>query len=127
MTGRLTVAANTANINPISFQASTTQLATLQAHALEWDSNLMYITPGALATANLRRTINAGYIPALTSADILTLGAAQTTIQANALTSTMQGVLGQTILDAVNDALYVCTGTGAAGAAKWRKLTLSTF
>jgi hypothetical protein len=97
------------------------------AHAVEWDSNLMYITPGALATANLRRTINAGYIPALTSADILTLGTAQTTVQLNALTTTSAGILGQTILDAVNDALYVCTGTGAAGAAKWRKLSLSTF
>jgi hypothetical protein len=124
---RQTFVANSSTVNPYSFQASTTQLSTLLAHAVEWDSNLMYITPGALSTANLRRTINAGYIPALTSADILTLGAAQSTIQANALTSTMQGVLGQTILDAVNDALYVCTGTGAAGAAKWRKVSLSTF
>jgi hypothetical protein len=87
----------------------------------------MYITPGALSTANLRRTINAGYIPVFTSADILTLGAAQSTIQASAFTSTAAGVLGQTILDTVGDALYICTGTGAAGVAKWRRVSLSTF
>jgi hypothetical protein len=124
---RQTFVANTANTNPYSFQASTTQLSTLLAHAVEWDSNLMYITPGALSTANLRRTINAGYIPVFTSADILTLGAAQSTIQASAFTSTAAGVLGQTILDTVGDALYICTGTGAAGVAKWRRVSLSTF
>jgi hypothetical protein len=126
-TGRQTLAANTGTVNPLSFQPSTTMLTSLSAHAVEWDSNLMYITPGALSTANLRRTINAGYIPVFTSADILTLGAAQSTIQASAFTSTAAGVLGQTILDTVGDALYICTGTGTAGSAKWRRVSLSTF
>lgn len=110
---------------PFAFQAGVV-MTTPQAHSVEWDSNLMYLTPLA-AAANLKRGINASYIPALTSADILTLGAAQSTVQLNALTSTSAGVLGQTILDTVNDALYICTSSGVAGSAKWRKVTLSTF
>jgi len=126
-TGRQTLAANTTTVNPFSFQSSTTMLTSLVAHAVEWDSNLMYITPASIATANLKRGINASYIPALTSADVLTLGTAQSTVQLNALTSASAGVLGQTILDTVNDALYICTSTGPAGAAKWKKVALSTF
>jgi hypothetical protein len=115
-----------AGLAPLFFQAGSL-MSNPVAHSVEWDSNLMYTTPGALSTANLRRTINAGYIPVFTSADILTLGAAQATIQASAFTSTAAGVLGQTILDTVGDALYICTGTGTAGSAKWRKVSLSTF
>jgi hypothetical protein len=101
--------------------ATATLLSTLQISAIEWDTNLMYITPKA-ATADLKRSIYASYIPALTSADILTLGSAQSTVQLDALTSASAGVLGQTILDTVNDVLYICTGTN-----KWRKVALSTF
>jgi hypothetical protein len=125
-TQTLRAGATGAGLAPLFFQAGSL-MTTPQAHAVEWDSNLMYTTPGALSTANLRRTINAGYIPVFTSADILTLGAAQSTIQASAFTSTAAGVLGQTILDTVGDALYICTGTGTAGSAKWRRVSLSTF
>jgi len=81
----------------------------------------MYLTPLA-AAANIKRGINASYIPALTSADVLTLGSAQSTLQLNALTTASAGVLGQTILDTVNDILYICTGTN-----KWRRVQLSNF
>ena len=119
---RQTYAVNNTTQNPISLSTATaTLLSTLQISAIEWDTNLMYITPKA-ATANLKRSIYASYIPALTSADILTLGSAQSTVQLDALTSASAGVLGQTILDTVNDVLYICTGTN-----KWRKVALSTF
>jgi hypothetical protein len=124
-TAAQTFVAGTTGVAPYSFQGGIL-LNTATAHRVEWDSNLMYLTPSA-AAGNIKRTINAGYITASTSADILTLGAAQSTVQFGALTSTSPGLLGQTILDTSNDALYICTGTGVAGAAKWRKVSLSTF
>ena len=105
---------------PFAFQAGVV-MTTPQAHSVEWDSNLMYLTPLA-AAANIKRGINASYIPALTSADVLTLGSAQSTLQLNALTSASAGVLGQTVLDTVNEVLYICIGTN-----KWRKVQLSNF
>jgi hypothetical protein len=124
-TGIQVFVAGSTTVAPARFSAGTT-LTTPIAHTVEWDSNLLYLTPLA-AAANIKRTVNASYIPALTSADVLTLGSAQSTLQLSALTTTSAGLLGQTILDAVNDALYICTGTGVAGAAKWRKVSLSTF
>lgn len=47
MTGRLTLAGNTATLNPFNFQASTALLTTPTAHAVEWDGSLMYLTTSA--------------------------------------------------------------------------------
>ena len=61
-TGRQTFAANTASVNPFSFQASTTQLSAITAHAVEWDGTQMYVsnlTPERLPVATSKVLINA--------------------------------------------------------------------
>ena len=74
-TGRQTFAANTASVNPFSFQASTTQLSAITAHAVEWDGTQMYVsnlTPERLPVATSKVLINAQtgttFTPGLTDA-----------------------------------------------------------
>ena len=74
-TGRQTFAANTTTVNPFSFQASTTQLSAITAHAVEWDGTQMYVsnlTPERLPVATSKVLINAqtgtAFIPGLTDA-----------------------------------------------------------
>jgi hypothetical protein len=74
-TGRQTFAANTTSVNPFSFQASTTQLSAITAHAVEWDGTQMYVsnlTPERLPVATSKVLINAQtgttFTPALTDA-----------------------------------------------------------
>jgi hypothetical protein len=62
LSGRQTFAANTTTVNPFSFQSSTTMLASLTAHAVEWDNSQMYITnavPERMAVATSKAQINA--------------------------------------------------------------------
>ena len=73
--GRQTFAANTTTVNPFSFQASTTQLSAITAHAVEWDGTQMYVsnlTPERLPVATSKVLINAQtgttFIPGLTDA-----------------------------------------------------------
>ena len=74
-TGRQTFAANTTTVNPFSFQASTTQLSAITAHAVEWDGTQMYVsnlTPERLPVATSKVLINAQtgttFTPGLTDA-----------------------------------------------------------
>jgi hypothetical protein len=50
MVGRITSVANSATINPITFQNSTTQLSTLLPNALEYASDRLYLTNNAATT-----------------------------------------------------------------------------
>ena len=61
-TGRQIFAATTTTVNPFNFQASTTMLTSLTAHAVEWDNSQMYITntvPERMAVATSKAQINA--------------------------------------------------------------------
>ena len=138
--GRQTLAANTATVNPINFStAAATFLSTRQLGAFEWDNQQLYITSStqfaalnrnAVATATVLINTQTGttFTPALTdSGKLVTLNnaaAIATTIPADATTDfpvgtqlmLMQLGLGQvTVSGAVGVTVISRNGTKTAG------------
>ena len=96
-TGKNTLVAGSAILNPLSFQAGAV-LTTPLAHAIEWDGKSMYLTTDVSA-----RTTN---------------------VVATAIppTATSTGVVGQLAVDNTGSWLYVCTAANV-----WKRVLLTTF
>jgi hypothetical protein len=79
--------------------------------------------------AERMRITNTGNVGIGTSSPVVALDVAGNSIRIGTsntpATSTAAGTAGQICWDATY--LYICTTTGAAGSAVWKRLTLATF